>query len=59
VLPALHRSGWHGPSRLVGVAGAENELGWSNGDVPSEHAIRGFQRRDAAAGQLREGLPRS
>ena len=28
---------------LVGVAGAENEPGWSNGDVPSEHAIRGFQ----------------
>ena len=27
---------------LVGVAGAENEPGWSNGDVPSEHAIRGF-----------------
>jgi glyoxalase family protein len=28
---------------LVGVARAENEPGWSNGDVPSEHAIRGFQ----------------
>ena len=28
---------------LVGVAGAEIEPGWSNGDVPSEHAIRGFQ----------------
>ena len=28
---------------LVGIAGAENEPGWSNGDVPSEHAIRGFQ----------------
>jgi glyoxalase family protein len=27
---------------LVGVAGAENEAGWSNGDVPAEHAIRGF-----------------
>src|SRR5947199_3689295 len=27
---------------LVGVAGAENEPGWSNGDVPAEHAIRGF-----------------
>jgi glyoxalase family protein len=27
---------------LVGVPGAENEPGWSNGDVPSEHAIRGF-----------------
>jgi len=28
---------------LVGVPGAENEAGWSNGDVPAEHAIRGFQ----------------
>ncbi len=27
---------------LVGVAGAEDETGWSNGDVPAEHAIRGF-----------------
>jgi glyoxalase family protein len=27
---------------LVGVAGAANEPGWSNGDVPAEHAIRGF-----------------
>jgi len=27
---------------LVGVAGAENEPAWSNGDIPSEHAIRGF-----------------
>jgi glyoxalase family protein len=27
---------------LVGVAGAENERGWSNRDVPAEHAIRGF-----------------
>ena len=27
---------------LVGVPGAENEAGWSNGDVPHEHAIRGF-----------------
>jgi glyoxalase family protein len=27
---------------LVGVAGAENEAAWSNGDVPAEHAIRGF-----------------
>jgi glyoxalase family protein len=27
---------------LVGVKGAENEAGWSNGDVPTEHAIRGF-----------------
>lgn len=28
---------------LVGIAGAENEPAWSNGDVPVEHAIRGFQ----------------
>ena len=28
---------------LVGVAGAEEEPGWSNGDIPAEHAIRGFQ----------------
>ena len=27
---------------LVGVPGAENEPSWHNGDVPSEHAIRGF-----------------
>jgi glyoxalase family protein len=27
---------------LVGVKDAENEAGWSNGDVPAEHAIRGF-----------------
>src|SRR6185312_15636390 len=27
---------------LVGIAGAEHEPGWSNGDVPAEHAIRGF-----------------
>ncbi|WGD49558.1 ring-cleaving dioxygenase [Bradyrhizobium sp. CB1650] len=27
---------------LVGVPGAENEPGWSNGEVPAEHAIRGF-----------------
>jgi glyoxalase family protein len=27
---------------LVGVAGVEDEPGWSNGDVPAEHAIRGF-----------------
>ena len=26
---------------LVGVPGAENEAGWSSGDVPHEHAIRG------------------
>jgi glyoxalase family protein len=28
---------------LVGIAGAENEPGWNNGDIPSEHAIRGLQ----------------
>lgn len=28
---------------LVGIPGAENEPAWSNGDVPAEHAIRGFQ----------------
>jgi glyoxalase family protein len=27
---------------LVGVAGAENEPAWSNGGIPTEHAIRGF-----------------
>jgi glyoxalase family protein len=28
---------------LVGIADAENEPGWSNGDIPFEHAIRGLQ----------------
>ncbi|MDI4238613.1 ring-cleaving dioxygenase [Bradyrhizobium sp. Arg237L] len=28
---------------LVGVAGAEDEAPWSNGEVPAEHAIHGFQ----------------
>lgn len=27
---------------LVGVPGAESEAAWSNGEVPAEHAIRGF-----------------
>ena len=27
---------------LVGVAGAESAPGWSNGEIPAEHAIRGF-----------------
>jgi glyoxalase family protein len=27
---------------LVGAPGAENETGWRNGDIPPEHAIRGF-----------------
>src|ERR1700730_16266165 len=26
----------------VGIAGAEHEPAWSNGDIPAEHAIRGF-----------------
>jgi glyoxalase family protein len=28
---------------LVGIADAENEPGWSNEDIPSEHAVRGLQ----------------
>jgi glyoxalase family protein len=28
---------------LVGIAGAEQETAWSNGDIPAEHALRGFQ----------------
>jgi glyoxalase family protein len=28
---------------LVGVEDAEREAGWAGGDVPAEHAIRGFQ----------------
>ncbi len=31
------------PLALVGVADAGNEPGWSNNDIPSEHAIRGLQ----------------
>lgn len=27
---------------LVGVTDAEREAGWSNGDIPAEHAVRGF-----------------
>ncbi|MFE1600317.1 ring-cleaving dioxygenase [Methylobacterium sp. ID0610] len=30
------------PLALVGVAGAEAEPAWTGGDVPAEHAIRGF-----------------
>jgi glyoxalase family protein len=41
VLPFADRDGM--ALALVGIADAENEPGWSNGDVPSEHAIRGFQ----------------
>jgi glyoxalase family protein len=40
VLPFTDRDGM--ALALVGTAGAENEPGWSNGDVPAEHAIRGF-----------------
>ena len=39
VLPFSDGDGMH--FALVGVAGAENEAGWSNG-IPAEHAIRGF-----------------
>jgi glyoxalase family protein len=28
---------------LVGVAGAETEAAWAGGDVPAEHAVRGFE----------------
>jgi len=28
---------------LVGIPDAEQEPGWSNGDIPTEHTIRGFQ----------------
>ncbi|MEA2884467.1 MAG: glyoxalase family protein [Bradyrhizobium sp.] len=41
VLPFTDRDGM--ALALVGIADAENEPGWSNGDVPSEHAIRGLQ----------------
>ena len=27
---------------LVGISGAQREPAWSNGEVPAEHAIRGF-----------------
>jgi glyoxalase family protein len=41
---------------LVGIAGAEQEKAWSNGDVPSQHAIRGFQGVTRyRAPSLREG----
>ena len=28
---------------LIGAEGAENEPGWASGDIPVEHAIRGFE----------------
>jgi glyoxalase family protein len=27
---------------LIGIAGAESEPAWSGGDIPAEHAVRGF-----------------
>lgn len=36
---------------LVGVAGAETESAWSAGDIPAEHAIRGFHGVTLLAGQ--------
>jgi glyoxalase family protein len=41
VLPFADQDGME--LALVGIADAENEPGWSNEDIPSEHAIRGFQ----------------
>jgi glyoxalase family protein len=41
VLPFTDRDGME--LALVGIADAENEPSWSNEDIPSEHAIRGFQ----------------
>jgi glyoxalase family protein len=41
VLPFTDQDGME--LALVGIADAENEPGWSNEDIPSEHAIRGFQ----------------
>lgn len=39
---------------LVAVAGIENEPAWTNGDVPAEHAIRGFH---SVSLLLREAAP--
>jgi glyoxalase family protein len=42
--PVLAFTDPHGMSlALVGAAGAEAEPAWSNGEIPAEHAIRGFQ----------------
>ena len=41
VLPFMDQDGM--ALALIGVADAENEPGWSNEDIPSEHAIRGLQ----------------
>jgi glyoxalase family protein len=40
VLPFTDQDGME--LALVGIADAENEPGWSNEDIPPEHAIRGF-----------------
>ena len=41
VLPFVDQDGT--ALALVGIADAENEPGWTNGDIPPEHAIRGLQ----------------
>jgi glyoxalase family protein len=41
VLPFTDQDGME--LALVGIAGAENESGWGNEDIPSEHAIRGLE----------------
>jgi glyoxalase family protein len=41
VLPFTDRDGT--ALALVGIADADNEPGWSNEDIPPEHAIRGLQ----------------
>ncbi len=47
---------------LVGIAGAESEPAWSSGDVPAEHAVRGFHgvtlllERAAATGAVLTGV---
>jgi glyoxalase family protein len=41
VLPFTDRDGL--ALALVGIADAENEPGWNNEEIPSEHAIRGLQ----------------
>ena len=41
VLPFTDPETWR--SRWSAQRGAGDEPGWSNGDIPAEHAIRGFQ----------------
>jgi glyoxalase family protein len=36
---------------LVGTSGAESEPAWSNGEIPAEHAIRGFHGVTLLVGQ--------